>query len=137
MQVKIVIALVCMLAFISCHENSKSSNQNNIIDNTASIKKDKYSEGKDLFIVNCASCHMVQKRLTGPALAGVTKRWEDKDKLYAFIKNTQDVIKTDKYAKDLYERYNKTAMNVFSFLTDEQIECILVYVETEARKKMQ
>ena len=31
-------------------------------------------DGKALFTANCASCHAVNKRLTGPALAGVEER---------------------------------------------------------------
>ena len=39
-------------------------------------------DGKALFQANCASCHAVNKKLTGPALAGVEDRWPDKAKLH-------------------------------------------------------
>ena len=45
-------------------------------------------DGKALFSANCASCHAVNKKLTGPALAGVEDRWPDKQNLYAWIKNS-------------------------------------------------
>lgn len=32
------------------------------------------AEGKKLFQARCASCHNVNKKLTGPALAGVEER---------------------------------------------------------------
>ena len=38
-------------------------------------------DGKALFSQNCASCHAVNKKLTGPALAGVEDRWSEKKNL--------------------------------------------------------
>ncbi len=87
--------------------------------------------GQALFSANCASCHAVHKDLTGPALAGVEERWGDKKKLYAWIKNNQAFLKTgDKYANDLYNKYNKTQMNLFTNLADAEIDAILAYIKT-------
>ncbi len=88
-------------------------------------------DGKALFSANCASCHAIYKQLTGPALAGVEDRWPDKAKLHAWIKNNQAFLKTgDKYANDLYNQYNKTAMNVFTNLEDKDIDAILTYIKS-------
>ena len=88
-------------------------------------------DGKALFSGNCASCHAVHKDLTGPALAGVEERWGDKKKLHSWIRNNQAFLKTgDKYANDLYVKYNKTAMNLFPNLTDGEIDAILSYIKT-------
>ncbi len=51
-------------------------------------------DGKALFAQNCASCHAVNKDLTGPALKGVEDRWPDKKLLYKWIRNNQEVIKS-------------------------------------------
>jgi len=94
--------------------------------NTASAQ-----DGKALFSANCASCHAINKQLTGPALAGVEERWPDKAKLYAWIKNNQAFLKTgDKYANDLYNQYNKSAMNLFTNLSDKEIDAILAYIKS-------
>lgn len=90
-------------------------------------------EGKELFSINCASCHALNLDLTGPALAGVETRWPDKQKLYAYIRNSQAVIAEDKYAKDLYEKWNKTLMTPFPNLTDQQIDLIMGYIKTAAQ----
>ena len=83
-------------------------------------------DGKTLFNTNCASCHQVHKNSTGPALAGVEGRWESKEKLYSWIKNSAAFLKTgDAYANKLYLEYNKTAMNLFPNLKKEEIESIL------------
>ena len=87
--------------------------------------------GKALFSQNCASCHAVHKDLTGPALAGVEQRWSKKEDLHAWIRNSQAFLKTgDKYATELYLKYNKTQMNAFPSLADEEIDAILAYVKT-------
>ena len=49
-------------------------------------------DGEKLFKGNCASCHKIDKRLIGPALAGVEDRWESQENLYAWIKNSQDYL---------------------------------------------
>ena len=88
-------------------------------------------DGKALFSQNCASCHAVNKNLTGPALAGVEDRWSEKKNLYAWIKNSAAYLKTgDPYATKLYNDYNKTAMNLFPSLTDQDIDAILAYIKT-------
>jgi cytochrome c2 len=88
-------------------------------------------DGKALFSANCASCHAVNKKLTGPALAGVEERWPNKANLYAWIKNNQAFLKTgDAYANNLYIEYNKSAMNLFTNLSDKEIGAILTYVKS-------
>lgn len=87
-------------------------------------------DGKALFSANCASCHAIDKKLTGPALMGVEDRWPNKANLHAWIRNNQAFLKTgDKYANDLYNEYNKTAMNLFPNLTDAEIDAILKYIK--------
>lgn len=92
-------------------------------------------DGKALFSQNCASCHAVNKQLTGPALAGVEDRWAKKEDLHAWIKNSAAFLKTgDAYANELYNRFNKTAMNAFPSLSDADIDAILGYIKAEAAK---
>ena len=99
------------------------------------LNKVSAQDGKALFSQNCASCHAVNKRLTGPALAGVEDRWGgDKTKLHAWIHNSAAFLKTgDAYANNLYNEYNKTAMNLFPQLTDKEIDAILGYISTAAK----
>ena len=88
-------------------------------------------DGKALFQTNCASCHNPVKVITGPALKGVTERIPDKTLLHAWIHNNQKVLASgNPYFTNLYNQYNKTAMNLFPTLTDAEIDAILKYVET-------
>lgn len=90
----------------------------------------KAQDGKALFSQNCAACHAIDKRLTGPALAGVQDRWPDQKKLYSWIKNNQAFLKTgDAYANNLYNEFGKVPMNLFPNLTDAEIGAILKYIK--------
>ena len=91
-----------------------------------------YEKGKEIFLQNCASCHTVKVEMIGPPLAGAEQRWNDKKKLYDFIRDAQKVIETDKYAHDLYMKYNQTVMMPFPDLTDEDIDAIFTYVNKQA-----
>ena len=94
----------------------------------------KAQDGHALFQANCASCHKVNAKLVGPALAGVEDRWPDKKMLHAWIHNNQKVIKDGyPYAVNLYNEY-KVSMNLFPSLSDKDIDAILGYINTEAGK---
>lgn len=97
------------------------------------INSVKAEDGKALFMKNCASCHAIDKKLTGPALMGVEDRWKGNRKnLHAWIKNTQAYMKAtnDAYAIGVYNEFNKSAMNVFDgVLDDKQLDDILDYVK--------
>jgi len=87
------------------------------------------AKGKSLYNANCASCHKLNKKLIGPALKGVSAKY-DKEWLYSWIKNSAALIKTgDEQAVAIYEEYNKVAMNAFPQLSNEDIDNILAYTD--------
>ena len=87
-------------------------------------------DGKALFQANCASCHAVNKQLTGPALAGVEDRWPDSKMLHSWIRNNAAVIKSGyPYAVNLYNQY-KVSMNTFNNFSDKDIDAILTYIKS-------
>jgi len=87
-------------------------------------------DGEKLFRANCASCHKLDKKLIGPALSGVTERWESRENLVAWIKNSQEYLETsgDAYATALFEEYNGSIMPAQA-VNDEDIAAILGYIE--------
>lgn len=86
--------------------------------------------GKALFDTNCKTCHSVEKKLIGPALAGVYDRAPSIAWIKSFIKNSSAVIASgDAYANKLYLDYNKTQMTAFSSFKDEQIMSILAHIK--------
>ena len=90
-------------------------------------------KGKSLFNANCASCHKLDKKMTGPLLRNIEARLEDeqglgKDWLYSWIRNSSAMIKSgDPYANQIYAEYNQTAMTPFPQLSDQDIDDILAY----------
>ena len=88
-------------------------------------------DGKALFQSNCAQCHNPVKKVTGPALQGVTSRVPDHKLLISWIQNNQKVLASgNAYFNNLFNEYGKTPMNVFPNLDPKQIDAILNYVET-------
>lgn len=87
--------------------------------------------GKALFSANCASCHNPLKDATGPALQGVDKTVPSKEWLYKWVRNSAALIASgDKYANEVYNKWNKTAMTAFPNLKDEDIDNIFAYVNS-------
>jgi mono/diheme cytochrome c family protein len=78
------------------------------------------TKGKALFNSNCAACHQLDKKMTGPALRYAKKRlYEDEglDRtwLNAWIRNSSSLIKSgDAYANKIYNEYNGAAMTAYS-----------------------
>lgn len=92
-------------------------------------------DGRALFQANCASCHKVNEKLVGPALAGVEDRWPSVDKIHDWVHNSTKVIQSgDPYAVSLFNEYNKMQMTAFPQLSGKDIDAILTYVKTEAGK---
>jgi mono/diheme cytochrome c family protein len=138
MLVKYTLLAVIVIGSLSCAGGNSSGNPDaaNTVSSSSNeeISQDN-SAGKQLFMSNCASCHHVTRDLTGPAMYGVRSRWKDQKLLREFVRNSTAVIKKDKYAKELYEKWNKTQMNLFPKLTDAEIDSIFDYVDAEAKKK--
>ena len=85
--------------------------------------------GKKLFNANCAACHKLNKKAVGPALKGVTAKY-DKEWLYSWIKNSSAMIKSgDAQAIAIWEEYNKSVMNNFPQLSNTDIDNILAYTD--------
>ena len=83
--------------------------------------------GKSLFNTNCAACHQLNRKAVGPALRGVTEKY-DRDWLYSWIKNGTQMIKDgDPQAVAIWEEYNRAVMTNYPQFSNEQIDNILAY----------
>tara|TARA_B100000242_G_scaffold135579_1_gene96363 strand:- start:4638 stop:5852 length:1215 start_codon:yes stop_codon:yes gene_type:complete len=90
---------------------------------------DNIKKGKALFNTNCAACHKINKRAVGPALKGVSDKYE-KEWLYTWIKNSTAMVKSgDVRAVAIYEEYNGSVMTSFPQLSNEDIDNILAYTD--------
>lgn len=83
--------------------------------------------GKSLFNANCAACHKLDKKLIGPALAGVTER-RDAEWLHKWIKDNAALRASgDADAVAIFDEYNGSVMTAFPNLSDQDIDDILAY----------
>ncbi|WP_299552037.1 c-type cytochrome [Seonamhaeicola sp.] len=95
------------------------------------------AKGKSLFNTNCAACHHLDKKMTGPALRHVEQRLADdkgldRDWIYAWIRNSPAMIKSgDAYANEVFNEYGGAAMTPFPQLSDEDLNNILAYTAQE------
>ena len=89
-------------------------------------------KGKELFNANCAACHKLDAKSTGPALRGVADKY-DREWLYKWVKNSSDLIKSgDAQAIKVFEENNKVAMTAFPQLSNADIDNILAYTSEVA-----
>lgn len=83
--------------------------------------------GKALFNSNCAACHKLDGKSTGPALRGVAGKY-DTAWLHKWIKNSPELIKSgDALAVKIFEENDKKLMTAFPQLSDADIDNILAY----------
>lgn len=91
-------------------------------------------EGKTIFSTRCASCHNINKVLTGPALAGVHER-HSIDWIISFVHSSQTMVKNgDKDAMALFEKFNKIPMPDHPDLTADNIKNVVDYIKSETKK---
>jgi mono/diheme cytochrome c family protein len=98
-------------------------------DPTVADSEEAVAAGKTVFNANCKTCHKLDQKLVGPALRGASDR-EPVDVVKAFIKNSQAVIASgNSYYNDLYKEYSNTVMPAHAFLSDDDLNNLLSYIE--------
>lgn len=89
--------------------------------------------GETLYKNNCSACHMMNRYLIGPPLAGTSQKYaDDKEWLYEWIRDSQGMVKKgDPKAIELTKTKHNSqfVMVTFLTLTDEDIDAILGYVD--------
>jgi len=89
--------------------------------------------GKKLFKQNCASCHKLDKKLVGPALAGVSQRRSETWLIQWIRDNAALRASGDADAIAIFEEYGGSVMTAFPALSDDDIRSIIAYTDaTEA-----
>ncbi|WP_337044534.1 cytochrome c [Emticicia sp. 17c] len=86
-------------------------------------------KGEELFKNNCSQCHSVtNEMIVGPGLQDIQKRrsirW-----IRRWVRDSQKLITSgDKYAINLYNKFNMTSMPAFSAFTNQDIDSIISYI---------
>jgi mono/diheme cytochrome c family protein len=88
------------------------------------------AKGKELFNANCAACHKLDAKATGPALRGIAGKYE-MSWIYKWVHNSSDLIKSgDAAAVKVFEENNKISMTAFPQLSEGDIDNIIAYTST-------
>lgn len=97
------------------------------------LKKDNLT-GQLLFRQMCATCHSMDKILTGPALRGVEGRgpW-NRPNLHRWVRNPAAFIPGTCYTRELQKQFGQI-MPSFPNLTDVEIDAIFDYIRDEDGK---
>lgn len=99
------------------------------VDPTVLSSDEAIAAGKTVFNANCKTCHKLDQKSIGPALRGVSDR-QSIDWIKRFIKNSSAVIASgDAYANALYKEYNNTVMISHEFLSDDDLNNVIAYIE--------
>ncbi len=93
----------------------------------AEIDQALVSTGEELFKSKCSSCHKVDKRFVGPAIAGVVAR-RSPEWIMNMILNPEQMVEEDPIAMELLAEYLSPMAN--QSLTEEEARAILEYFRT-------
>lgn len=132
--ISLIIFAATAFYYINQDKQPQSSSAAQLIDSSKNNNSNELSEtatkGQTIFKEYCAQCHSTgNDAIVGPGLQGIQKR-RDVEWLRKWIRNPQKVLDSkDKYAIELYNKFNKTQMSSFWNFTDEDIDAILKYVE--------
>ena len=86
--------------------------------------------GKALFNANCAACHKLDAKMTGPALRNISAK-HDKKWLYSWIRNSSAMIKSgDPAAAALWAEYKPSVMTAFPQLSDGDLDNLIAYMDS-------
>lgn len=96
------------------------------------VDEAQYNLGKKLFKSNCASCHNKYKDMTGPSLVNISERIPSDEWFSKWVRNNVKLRNSgDAYAIEVYNKWNKAAMNAFPALKDEDLAALLVFLNNE------
>jgi len=94
---------------------------------TTLLGQEDAAAGKALFNANCAACHKLDKKATGPALRGVAEKY-DREWIYKWVTNSQGLIKSgDATAVAIFAANNNAVMTSFPALSNTDIDNIMAY----------
>lgn len=93
------------------------------------------AKGATIFGSNCAACHKIDTRLTGPALGPIISSETNDKWLASWIHNSQALVAAkDPKALEIFNKFNQSIMPAFGSLSDGDIADILAYVRADWKK---
>ncbi len=94
---------------------------------TPEVSEELVKRGESIFNQKCKACHLIDKKLVGPALKGLFSRRTEKW-VFLMITKPDSMIKNDPEAKKLFEEY-KVPMIIPGGITDEETKAVIEYLK--------
>lgn len=125
-----ILTLIVISLFLSLYSTSFAAVAVPDVAATDAAGVERAKAGMALYKANCTACHAIDRKVVGPALAGVWDRWESEDKLVAWVQNSSKLIASgDAYSNKIFNEYNKSVMTAFPQLSAAQVMDILIYIK--------
>ncbi len=87
-------------------------------------------KGRDVFNTNCATCHKLYKKMSGPSLKGIVQNghYPSTDYFIKYMRNEQSLIEqNDQFALAINEKYTFDYKHHFE-LSDLEFQQLLEYI---------
>ena len=95
---------------------------------SAAINPDLAEKGKSIYAGKCTACHLVDRRMIGPALKGVYDR-RSPEWVLNMLHNTNEMLQKDPIAKALLKEYNNALM-INQNLSEDEAKAVAEYLRT-------
>jgi mono/diheme cytochrome c family protein len=93
------------------------------------------AKGETIFKANCAACHKIEGRMTGPGLGPIVTAETNDKWLASWIHNSSALVAAkDPKAVAIFTEYGGTVMPGFPSLSDGDVADILAYVRADYKK---
>lgn len=125
-----ILTLIVISLFLSLYSTSFAAVAVPDVAATDAAGVERAKAGMALYKANCTACHAIDRKVVGPALAGVWDRWESEEKIVAWVQNSSKLIASgDVYSNKIFNEYNKSVMSAFPQLSAAQVMDILIYIK--------
>ena len=125
-----ILTLIVISLFLSLYSTSFAAVAVPDVAATDAAGVERAKAGMALYKANCTACHAIDRKVVGPALAGVWDRWESEEKIVAWVQNSSKLIASgDAYSNKIFNEYNKSVMTAFPQLSAAQVMDILIYIK--------
>jgi cytochrome c551/c552 len=95
---------------------------------SADVNMDLVEKGKRIYAGKCTACHLVDRRMIGPALKGIYDR-RSPEWVLNILLNTNEMLQKDPVAKALLKEYNNALM-INQNLTEDDAKAVAEYLRT-------
>lgn len=128
----VVLSFACLLFyFLKPKETSDHTNQmycGTTVPETNTCGNSIPTESKILFNNNCAPCHKIDKKSTGPPIKGMQIRFNNDDMLFSYVLNEDSLRKNFKTFYDsIFQDYNVDYQHHFPKLSKAELELFFLY----------